>query len=442
MMSIRRNLLVWLLGALALIGVAASVWTYLEANEDISELFDYQLQQIALSLRHHRILPQPQPADPEDQDDLGDFITQIRSPDGKLLYASDPKVRLPHYAQQGLQTRRWQGVSYRIFVTATSERSVLVAQPVEARRAVAAEVALRILVPVLVLIPFLGLVIRYGVLRGLKPLDAIGDALARRTPADLIPVSAAGLPRELMPMVSQLNDLLARLGRAMELQRQFVGDAAHELRTPLTAVQLQLQVLERAETDEERRSALERLGAGVVRATRLVEQLLALARAEPDGAATGMTVVQLERVIQRVVAEWAELALDQGVDLGITRLEPVTVWGDEESLRVMAGNLVGNAINYTPAGGRADVQVFAAGGQAALEVEDNGPGIAADMRARVFDRFHRGAGSNGSGSGLGLAIVRAIVGRHGGTVVLDDGRDGRGLRVSVRLPRITPEPEA
>lgn len=438
MMSIRRNLLVWLLGALALIGVAASVWTYLEANEDISELFDYQLQQIALSLRHHRILPQPpHPADPEDQDDLGDFITQIRSPDGKLLYASDPKVRLPHYAQQGLQTRQWQGVSYRIFVTATPERSVLVAQPVAARKAVAAEVALRILVPVLVLIPFLGLVIRYGILRGLKPLDAIGNALARRTPADLMPVSATGLPRELMPMVSQLNDLLARLGRAMELQRQFVGDAAHELRTPLTAVQLQLQVLERAETEEERRSALERLSAGVVRATRLVEQLLALARAEPDGAATEMGGVALEQVIQRVVAERAELALAKGVDLGITRLEPVTVWGDEESLRVMAGNLVGNAIRYTPAGGRADVQVFAAGGDAALEVEDNGPGISADLRGRVFDRFHRGVGCNGSGSGLGLAIVRAIVERHRGTVVLDDGREGRGLRVSVRLPRAT-----
>ena len=432
MRSIRRRLLAWLLSALALTGLLASALTYFQAQEDVSELFDYQLRQIAFSLRYQpasKAIPEQSDADDED---APDFVAQVWDRDGTLVYTSHRHLRLPRFSDRGLATHAWQGEDWRVYVMATANHVIQVAQPMDARREMAATVALRILVPVLVLIPFLGSAIWFSVAQGLRPLRAIGAALATRTPSALAPLPDDGqLPSEVAPLVAALNNLLGRLSSAIEGQRKFVADAAHELRTPLTAVQLQLQLVERAETPSEHDAALAQLKSGVGRATHLVQQLLALARAEPDAARPVFALVALDELARSVAADYAALAVDKGIDLGVVRASPVRIRGDAESLRVMLGNLVDNAIRYTPAGGRIDLAAYVHDSEAVLEVTDTGPGLAPGERERVFDRFYRGPGQGVPGSGLGLAIVKNIVDRHRGRISFDTGKDSMGLKVKL-----------
>ena len=285
------------------------------------------------------------------------------------------------------------------------------------------------------LIPLLALLVWFGVGYGVRPLDRIAAAIGERRADSL--AAAAGrraAPGDPAVWSAELNNLLGRLGRALESQRKFVADAAHELRTPLAAVQIQAQLLERAPGGEERQLALQRIRVGIDRASHLVRQLLTLARLAPEAAPVPAAVVDLGALAREVVAESAPLALRAGIDLGLTECTAAAVGGDGESLRVMLGNLVDNALRYTPRGGRVDVAVHS-GNDVVVTVADTGPGIPAAERERVFDRFYRRLGSGVEGSGLGLAIVREVVVRHGGSVTLGEAAGGSGLRVEVRLPR-------
>jgi two-component system OmpR family sensor kinase len=285
------------------------------------------------------------------------------------------------------------------------------------------------------LLPLLGVGIWIIVGRALRPLSSISSALRARTPSALEPLPERDLPEELVPLVGSLNDLLQRLNRALETQRQFVADAAHELRSPLTAVQLQLQLVKRSGSGEERAAALERLERGVQRSTRLVQQLLTLARQDPQEPEAGQASVDLDRLAHEVIADFEPMAQHDGLTLTLDSRGPAYVRGDRDGLRVMLGNLVDNAIRYTSRGG-VIVRVQQAGSDVALEVEDTGAGIPIDERARVFDRFYRvpGQETEEEGSGLGLAIVKRVAERHGGHVTLDSGPGGSGLRVTVHFP--------
>jgi two-component system OmpR family sensor kinase len=234
-------------------------------------------------------------------------------------------------------------------------------------------------------------------------------------------------------MVLQLNGLLSRLREAIETQKRFTADAAHELRSPLTALQLQIQLLERAQSSEERIDALEQLKAGTRRASRLVEQLLTMARLEPEAAQQPLAAVELDRLAAGVLADFEPLAAAKGVELRLGRVEPASTRAQEPALRTLAANLLDNAIRYTPSGGGVTLDAFTQAGRAVLEVRDTGPGIPAGERERVFDRFCRLPGSGTQGSGLGLAIVKRIADAHGARVELGDGDGGRGLRVTVRF---------
>jgi two-component system OmpR family sensor kinase len=298
------------------------------------------------------------------------------------------------------------------------------------REQIAAAAALRMITPVLLLLPALGLLIWLAVGRGLRPLEAVASAVQARTPAALQPLSDRGVPREVRPLVEALNDLLRRLGSALEAQRRFVADAAHELRTPLTALSLQVQLVERAASGEERAATLAAVKSGLARATRVVEQLLTLARQEPEAGGRPEAEIDLCELARLVIAGLIPLAEAKAMDLGMTRAEPVRVTGDREALRVLLANLVDNAVRYTPERGRVDISTFVAEGGAVIEVTDTGPGIPADERERVFDRFYRRAGGGAAGSGLGLAIVKAIAERHGATVELTEAPSG-GLAVRI-----------
>lgn len=442
MISIRRQLLVWLFAGL-LAGVAvAAVGTYWRARDEANALFDHQLQEMVGSLIDAPFAAAPAglPGSATGEDAL---VVQIWDRNGLQLYLSQPQRELPQHAQLGFTDLHTDSGDWRVFSALAGSQVVQVAQPMRARRDLAASMALRTIVPLLAVMPVLGLLIWFIIARGLQPLERVAAAVSRRSPTLLQPLAQRDLPREVQPLVAALNDLLQRLGQALSAQRTFIADAAHELRTPLTAVHLQAQLAERATSDAERGKALADLKAGLERATRLSEQLLTLARAEPgvELCDRPAQLTDLASLAREVIEELAPLAAEKRIDLGLSEAHEATVRGDKEALRTLLSNLVDNALRYTSTGGRVDVAAGAEGERVALWVRDNGPGIAVEDRSRVFDRFYRGqpegdqaARAGVRGSGLGLAIVKSIADRHGATIELGPGIDGTGLGVSVCFP--------
>jgi two-component system OmpR family sensor kinase len=443
--SIRRELVVWIsAGLLVAIAVAAAA-TYLRAREEANDIFDYQLKQMSASLTGVPLGGAP-PGSAPGSDAL---IVQVWDRDGVQVYLSQPHQPLPRDAQPGFNTVRSPAGEWRVFSALAGNQIVQVAQPMSVRRQLAASMALRTIVPLLAVVPFLVLLVWFGIARGLSPLERVAVALSERSPGALRPLGESGLPIEVAPLVHALNGLLERLDHALDAQRAFIADAAHELRTPLTAVHLQAQLAERATTEAERSAALAELRAGLERATRLVEQLLTLAREEPGVSERPFAPLNATELARQVLAEYAPIAAARRVDLGMAGSDAASgdafVTGDADALRTLVSNLVDNAVRHTPAGGRVDVAAQRDGTDVLLTVRDSGPGIAESERERVFDRFYRvpgDAAAGVTGSGLGLAIVKRIAERHGATVTLGPGLSGptgEGLGVTVRLPA-TPQP--
>jgi two-component system OmpR family sensor kinase len=279
------------------------------------------------------------------------------------------------------------------------------------------------------------LVVWWVVSGSLEPVERVRSQVASRQADDLSEVSESGLPDEVQPLVRELNLLFDRVRTAFDAQQNFVGDAAHELRTPLAALKLQAQSLDRADSPEARKVAVARIMAGIERATRLVEQLLVLARQEASAAGgVARQPVQLDGLARRAVADMVSVAQAKGVDLGLQQADAATVQGQPEALTILVRNLVDNAIKYTPGGGTVDVSVRSSPQGSVLCVEDSGPGIPQEERERVFDRFYRIAGSEAQGSGLGLAIIKSIAERHGATLELGQSERLGGLSATVAFP--------
>ena len=433
MRSIRRQLLFWLL-ALVLLGVGIAGWLiYRQALAEANELFDYQLEQIAAALPSE---PFSQVLGSRDTGDEG-IVLQIWNRNGVLMYYSRPRAPLAPRAELGFSTEKTDRGDWRVYGAIVGDNVVQLAQPVSVRNRLAANVALRTLWPLIVLLPLLGLAVWMVVGRGLRPLRRVTGALDTRHPEALDPLPDSRLPLEVQPLVRALNGLLQRLATALDTQKAFVADAAHELRTPLAAVQIQTQLVARATDDATRREALADLQAGVTRATRLAEQLLALARSEPDGH-TQTHAIDLRALLEDCVMAYAPLAQQRGVDLGIETHGAASVIGNADALRVMFNNLVDNATKYTPRGGRVDVSLVVEAGHPVVRIADSGPGIPPAERERVFDRFYRAGASadrartDVSGSGLGLAIVRRIALQHDASVTLGEAPAG-GLEISVKF---------
>jgi two-component system OmpR family sensor kinase len=433
MISIRRRLLAWLLGGTALAVAAGAVSTFFMAREEANSLADYQLQQMALSLRDH-VLASGLMTNEDDPAARGlEVLVQIWNQQGVRLYISHPKSDIPDRAQLGFADVSAPGGRWRVYSVQLRNHVIQVAQPYSVRDRIAARLALRTAWPMVAVLPLLGLLIWLTVGKGLSPIERLARDVGRRSPEALSPLEERGLPREVQPLVHALNDLLHRLHRALEAQRAFVADAAHELRTPLAALRLQAQIAERAAQEGERREALGSLKRGVERASHLVQQLLTLAREEDQAAQAPSAPVRLDELAREVIAEHASLAHDKSIDLGMAREEPLSVDGSAAGLRTLLSNLVDNAVRYTPAGGSIDISLARQGDDAVLEVSDSGPGIPPAERTRVFDRFYRRGGDGPEGSGLGLAIASQIAQRHRGSIVLADSPRG-GLRVVLRLP--------
>jgi len=432
MTSLRHKLLAWLLAVVLIAGMAAAWGVYRQARVELDEVFDYHLRQMALSVRDRSfdgLLVEPETLTGE-----FDFVIQVWGRDGVRLYFSQPHAALPGLVRLGYDTVQAGSTTWRVFAIQERGFTIQVAQPMGIRNRLAANSALGTLSPFLLLLPLLGLLVWFTVGRELRPLETVARAVSQRSATALDPLPTGPLPDEVRPLVSALNDLLVRLGRVLAAQRDFVADAAHELRTPLAALTLQIQLAERAVSDAERVAAFTVVKSGLARATRVVEQLLTLARQSPDAAERAPLPVDLVELARRVVAERLPLADAKFIDLGVSGAEQLTVMGDAEGLRILLANLIDNALRYAPQQGRVDVCIRRADDGAVLEVVDNGPGIPVAERERVFDRFYRRVDNEIPGSGLGLAIVRDIAERHRASVALEDAPGGRGLAVRVRFP--------
>lgn len=431
MISIRTRLLMALLAVVIATSLLAGLLTYRRVLAETSTLFDYQLRQMALSLRS-QIPMAPRLELPPDQAD-SDFVIQIWDPYGTRVYFSRPGLPLINATTLGYADVRVAGEPWRTYGLQTIDGVIQIAQPLRVRQAFARGAALRVAIPFLVLLPVLGAAIVWVVGNGLRPLRRVATEVQRRDMHSLTPIATERLPQEVAPLVDALNRLLLRLHGSFQAQRAFVADAAHELRSPLTAVRLELQLLDRAPDEAARHEARANLGAAVERAIHLVEQLLTLARSEPREEAGAWSRIPLEQAAAEGIADANALAVARRIDLGL-EAQPATVQGDRDALRILVRNLVDNAVRYTPEGGQVRVATHDEPSGATLEVVDTGPGIPPPDRERAFDRFYRRSNAPEGGSGLGLAIVKAIADRHGAQIRLEDGPGG-GLKVTVAFPR-------
>jgi signal transduction histidine kinase len=436
--SIRRELVLWLMGTLVLGVAVVALATYYAALRQIGTLFDAELRLIAQAV-HLR----------EDWMEAGnvriareDVAFAVRAYDdgGRVFFESGlpslppdaPKTLDPGFSDVDTPDGPW-----RVYTHVTPEGIVQVAQPESIRDALARELSLRMLLPEIVFIPVLTLLVAWILKRSLAPLDAASARVRERDAARLDPLPTAGVPQELAPLVEQINALLERVAASIDTQRRFFADAAHELRSPVAALALQIQLAERAQTEAARAAALAELKSGIARAGRLVQQLLDLARLEPGVAAEPPAPVDLAQLVREVIGGFAARADSEAIDLGVDAPASLHVVGADSELRSLVANLVDNALRYAPRESAVTVSLRAAGEEVELEVEDAGPGIPPEQRERVLRRFQRVPGDATAGTGLGLPIAKAIVERHRGSLRLGEARPGReppGLRVQVRLP--------
>ncbi len=436
MRSLQRYLLVWLLGAFTLGAGLLMLAAYWMALDEFNEVFDRQLRQVALSALthfHETLNASPQDAPPEFE-----FVTQVWTRGGILLFSSQRKLPIPLNARQGHRTETVQGQTLRVYTLPSTLFVVQAAQPLEVRRTLAAQSANHLLVPILVAFPLIAAMLFYALRRGLRPLGLAAREIELRSARSLEPIDATRFPEEIRPTVESVNRLMGQLGEALAMQKEFVADAAHELRTPVTALRLQLQLLERAASPAARDEAIADLRRGIDRAQRLIEQLLALSRLAPEQQATPSEPVDLAALARAAVADFSLRAEALGINLGARADQAACVRGDADALATLLNNLIDNALRYTPRSGTIDVGCEAVAGHVLLTVADTGPGIAPEERERVFARFYRGAAAESAenaapGSGLGLAIVKAIAERHHAQIELHGDRPGWGLVVELRF---------
>jgi two-component system, OmpR family, sensor kinase len=409
-------------GTILLAALVATLSAFVLAYREATEFQDDLLRQIAA------LVDTAGPAAAQDQ---GQSRPALRDPESRvhvIRLPFDPRPDwLPAGLGPGFHRLETAGDPLRVFVSEARARGerIIVAQPTETRDETALDSALHTLVPLLVLLPVIAWLILRIVRQGLAPVGRLARHLDAQ-PADRPgPMPQAELPDEIRPFVEAIDRLLGRVAELVAQQRRFIADAAHEIRSPLTALSVQAQNLRKAETLEAARERMLPLEAGIERARRLTEQLLSLARLQAGpGPAQEIDVCDLARAL---IAEQLPIAEARGIDLGLEVRAPVRILAAPDNLRLVLGNGLENALKYTSEGGKVTLRVGLRGGEAIIEVIDDGPGIPVADRVRAMEPFHRLAQAGGEGSGLGLSIAREAAASLGGTLELAQRSQGSGL---------------
>jgi signal transduction histidine kinase len=433
MTTLRRQLYVSLILLLTAAGIGGGISAYFVSRQEPDAFLDGQLRQIALYVGDvGRAAPAIDPSAPTlDPDDA--IVIQIWNGSGMPVRLSHPAIDIPRQVATGFSNTIGANDSWRTYTLVSPNRIVQVSQRSSVRGEMATDSALRAIVPVLALIPLSWLVVGGVINRILKPVTRLAESVRRRPAGSSEPLDLAGLPSEVVPVVSAVNELLERQHDLLESRQRFVADAAHQLRTPLTALRLQVENLGRAETQDEVAGLVGDIQAGLGRMTMLTNQLLKLARVDQPAGEAALRQHDLSEIVRDVVAEALPLAESLGIDLGLNANEATPVRCAREDVRIMIGNLVDNAIRYTRPGGQVDVTVEGRNGKAVVTVADTGPGIPEPDLARVFDRFFRVSTTRSEGSGLGLSIARVIADRSKAKICLANRAASGGLIAEVEF---------
>jgi two-component system OmpR family sensor kinase len=432
MSSIRSRLLITIFSVLmACVGLIA-VLTYSSAQEEITEIFDENMQQIALAVSAHDHTDTY--FDKNNDKELKgeeEFLIQVWKNE-ELIYSSHPVIDFGYQETPGFKNVPFRDEIWRYYKYRKDGQHIQVAQSLDERNETILEVVLQFIIPIFVQLPIMLSLVYIMIGRGLKPLKTLSKNVKERSASNLNPIDEGDAPQEVLPLVMSINQLLRRLENSLRLQKQFTADAAHELRTPLTAVQLQLDMLDRADNVEERKTVQEKLRGGVQRSIDLVSKLLLLARHEPEALAAGHEHVDLGQIVQKVFDDLTPLSKNKKQTFVFSNeAETSEVLGHTEHLYTLAENLIQNAILYTPEKGRIEVDLKSDKENVVLSVKDNGPGIPEQERDRVFDRFYRVLGTKKIGSGLGLSIVKNIADSVNAEISIESGIDNQGCGVLV-----------
>lgn len=444
--SLQARLAVWVLGLVAVVWMLAAVLTWYDARHELDELLDGHLAQAAALLVMQQAKPADEDAEVADAPSLHKYAPRVAFQvfhEGTLVMRSANAGNAPMSAASSgfSRTQLADGSHWRVFATRGAENDVqvYVAELESARSDILGAVLRSLLLPLAFALPLLALVVWWAVRRGLLPLRLLSGQLSQRKAQALEPVQLADLPTEMKPLVQSLNELFDRIASMVESERRFTADAAHELRTPIAAIRAQVQVALGAASDAgQRQHALQATLAGCDRASRLVEQLLMLARLEATPAASGATS-DLGELLQAVAADLAPEALRRRQVLELDAQKPCPVRGDALLVSVLARNLLDNALRYSPDGARVLVSVSAANGQPQLRIEDSGSGLTETQIARLGERFFRVIGRDEPGSGLGWSIVRRITSVLGAQVTVGRSEALGGLLVAIQWKDYTPQ---
>lgn len=447
--SIRRLLFRWLLFLMLLLLVAMAVIGYPVALYPARAAYDWALMDAALSLSRLvttkkgragvELLP---PADMLLRTDHFDRIYYSVHDAGGKFIAGDAHLSPPPLKSLSAGELLYDStlndeqirVAALLVTLQDSDIIVQVAETTIKRHLLVRQILTGVGFIVVLLMSTVIILVWFGIAKGLEPLQRLREEIEARSLRDLRPVPEDHAPEEVQPVVRALNNLLAQLSAALQSQQQFVANAAHQLRTPLAGLRMQVEYALRQSDPAEWLRALQSLEPATERTVRLANQLLTLAKAEVGThQLDSMRLLDLRDVVEEVVGQWLPRAIAGGTDLGL-ELQRATIYGDALLVGELLSNLVDNALRYTPGGGRVTVRLAVHGGEAVLEVEDDGVGIPEADREKVLRRFHRVDGTPGEGCGLGLAIVQEISLLHGGRVEIRAAAGGRGTRVIVCLP--------
>jgi two-component system sensor histidine kinase TctE len=437
--SLFGEILDWMLAPLLLLWPMSIAITYLVAKSIANQPFDHALEDTVTVLAQQvrevdGAIPRlPGPArDILRADDVDNIYYQVSSPSGSQVDGDrdlpppkqDPEVQEFRSGEVIFRNANLHGTPLRIvhtWVNLEEDKArpprlalVQVGETLEKRAKLANEIIKGVILPQFIILPIVLALVWFALSRGLLPLRELQERIRARPSDDLSPIPPRQVPEEITPLVKSLNEMLERLKLSIDMQKRFIADAAHQMKTPLAGMRTQSELALRQTDQAEVHRSLEQLAKSSEAATRLVNQLLALARAENQPqAGTAMQALELGELARNTVHDWVQASFNYGIDLGYEPPhEEVPIAGNPMMLREMLSNLIDNALRYTPRGGAVTVRVRRSGRHALLEVEDNGPGIPAAERGHVFERFYRILGSNTEGSGLGLPIVREVAQQH------------------------------
>jgi two-component system sensor histidine kinase TctE len=467
--SLFGEILDWMLAPLLLLWPMSIAITYLVAKSIANQPFDHALEDSVTVLAQQvkqvdgRVVTRL-PGSARDflrADDVDSIYFQVSAPDGAVVDGDRdlPPPPLEDAERSGrvhFRNETLHGAPVRVAYAWVNLAPLLdpktepplavvqVAETLDKRAQLANEIIKGVILPQFIILPVILALVWFALSRGLSPLAQLQERIRARPPDDLSPIDSRQVPEEISPLVGSLNDMLARLTHTIDAQKRFIADAAHQMKTPLAGMRMQSELALRQVDPDEIHRSLEQLAKSSESATRLVNQLLALARAEnPPHAGLALEPLDLSLLARDVVQDWVQASFAHEIDLGYEAPDgAVHSAGNPMMLRELLSNLIDNALRYTPAGGSVTVRVRSDAGQALLEVEDTGPGIAPGERVKVFERFYRILGSSAPGSGLGLAIVREIAQQHGAEIQIFNNPRSTNKKFPGSLFRLTfPPPD-